>query len=189
LYKKEYQTALAKIAVPQAKMSDTLASKLNYITTNGVPVLEISIADSGRTAYLYPQKLVKKVCNDSYMLPSYERMTQNQIIITPNSADARARMKSVASKTGAFAQWEPNSQDTRYVSATYTPFDEYGMERINDMDNDRGLSRNGTTYYMLRKSFIAGTDPRAKQIMLAMRKEHYRNKLALAQRERGYRRR
>lgn len=177
LYDREYKVAVAKLATPADNPDGTLASRLNYISSNGVPVLEISMASAGRAATVDPKKIFKQVCNDSYALPSYVNMAPSQITLTPNSTTARQKMKSKASSTGRFAAWEQTAMSDRFVTAIYCPLSQVEINRINDRSESGGIQVDGTTYYQITKSLIPGSDPRAKQIMLNMRKEHYRDKL------------
>jgi len=177
LYDREYKVAVAKLATPADNPDGTLASRLNYISTNGIPVLEVNMASAGRAATVDPKKIFKQVCNDSYMLPSYINMAPSQLTFTPNSTTARQKMKSKASSTGRFVAWEATAQDDRFVTAIYCPQRQAEINRINDQSESGGIQITGTTYYQIIKSVIPGSDPRAKQIMLNMRKEHYRNKL------------
>ena len=177
LYDREYKVAVAKLATPADNPDGTLASRLNYISSNGVPVLEISMASAGRAATVDPKKIFKQVCNDSYALPSYVNMAPSQITLTPNSTTARQKMKSKASSTGRFAAWEQTAMSDRFVTAIYCPLSQVEINRINDRSESGGIQITGTTYYQITKSLIPGSDPRAKQIMLNMRKEHYRDKL------------
>lgn len=176
LYDREYKVAVAKLATPADNPAGTLASRLNYISTNGIPVLEVNMASAGRAATVDPKKIFKQVCNDSYMLPSYIN-DPSQLTFTPNSTTARQKMKSKASSTGRFVAWEATAQDDRFVTAIYCPWSQAEINRINDRSESGGIQITGTTYYQITKSLMPGSDPRAKQIMLNMRKEHYRNKL------------
>ena len=183
MYAQEYQAAIAKMAAPQNAVPDTLQSTLNYINTKGLPVIEILMAFKGAGAFDL-KKMFKKVCDQSSALPSYSNMSQGQLTFIPNSPDAKQKMSAMARSNGPFSEWAATATPDKFATVIYYPDSEYQVKSIlrrelsRSVGNTYGRGGNKNGFYATNLSAIPAVDPRAKQMMLDIRKAYYRDKQA-----------
>ena len=180
MYVQEYKAAVAKMAAPKDSVSGALATTLNYLSTKGMPVLEISIADiSTKADTINIPKLFKKICSSSYSLPG--TIPPDQLEFVQNGAEAKQKMVAAANPSSQFKNLAAAMPETRFASALYYPKDNAQMKKFADLDNP-GVSSiyfNGHSaagYYMLRLINLPPTDPRTKKMMIGLRKAHYLTK-------------
>ena len=186
LYQQEYKAAVAKLVTPDAKM-DSLQSTLNYISTKGVPVMEIHMASKSRAATIDVKKQFQKVKNEYYIL---ERMVRqgafapNQVTFTLSSASAKQKLIAAANPSGQFKTWVTAAPIDRFFTIQIVPQtaeqfklmsqDESGWGDGVHTTEGRGYNPDG--YFVIATTMIPPNDPRTKQVMLNVRKEHYRSK-------------
>jgi hypothetical protein len=186
MYQQEYKAAVAKLVTPAATL-DSLQSTLNYISTKGVPVMEIHMASKSRATTIDVKKQFQKVKNEYYSL---ERMISqgafgpNQVTFTMSSASAKQKLIAAASPTGQFKTWVTAAPIDRFFTIQIVPQtaeqfklmsqDESGWGAGVHTTEGRGYNPDG--YFVIAATNIPPNDPRTKQVMLNVRKEHYRNK-------------
>lgn len=186
MYQQEYKAAVAKLVTPAAKM-DSLQSTLNYISTKGVPAMEIHMASKSRATTIDVKKQFQKVKNEYYSL---EKMIgqgafgPNQVTFTMSSASAKQKLIAAANPTGQFKTWVTAAPIDRFFTIQIVPQtaeqfklmsqDESGWGDGVHTTEGRGYNTDG--YFVVAATNIPPNDPRTKQVMLNVRKEHYRNK-------------
>ena len=181
MYQNEYKAAIAKIATPQDLNPDSLQSTLNYISTKGLPVIEVHIAFKG-AGVMNPKAMFKKVCDFSSSLPDYSYMKPEQLTFIPNSPQAKQKMLEKSRDNGPFKEWADTATPDKFVTVIYSPINEFQIGSILRREISRsvvstygrGGNRNG--FYAMDRSVIPATDIRARKMMLDIRKEYYRDK-------------
>ena len=181
MYQNEYKAAVAKMVGPANDApDDSLQSILNYISTKGMPVVEVYLAFKG-AGVMKPKAMFKKVCERSYdSLPDYNRIHPENLTIIPNSPDAKQKMLAVARDNGPFREWAATATPDKFATVMYAPANQYQINKIlarelsRSVINTYGAGGNKNGFYAMGRSVIPGTDPRARKIMLDIRKEYYR---------------
>ena len=179
MYQNEYNAAVAKM-VTKDTVGDDTAAMLNYIAANGLPVLEISMVSKTEGPF-EPNKLFKRICAGAYGLP--ENIPAGQLSYSPNSARAKQQLLAKARPAGAFRTWATDAPVDRFVTVVYCPNNAYQVQRFIEITLVTGVSsvygpRGGgepVGYYNVNKSVIPKTDPRAKPLILTLRRaRHYK---------------
>ncbi len=189
MYQQEYKAAVAKLVTPANNNTGSIEATLNYISTKGVPVMEIDMVSKSRAATIDMKKQFQKVQNEVYQIGVMFRRNNfnpNQISFTPSSADAKQKLVAAASPAGPFKTWVTAAPIDRFFTIRIVPESAEQLKVITELVFGRGVHTtegrgyNPDGYFVINTTMIPPNDPRTKQVMLNVRKAHYRTKQDLA---------
>jgi hypothetical protein len=181
LYANEYNAAVAKMAAPEVTVPQDLQATVNYIMTKGLPVIEVQLAYKG-DGNPDLKKMFKFVANASGTMPSYQSITPAQLEFIPNSPTAKQKMSDKAVSGGSFMTWAETATPDKFGTVILMPKNEYQVALFlrrnypNTVWNTLNRYRTKDGFYAISLGHLPATDPRARKMMLEIRKQYYREK-------------
>jgi hypothetical protein len=179
-YAQEYQTKLAKLAgTSQTSAGQEAPALINYIRTNGLPVIKIDVMRLNNT------RSALNLAKDAipYIMTNYDTLNNQNVLAQPGGEAAK---QAIATRMQNPKRKEKVEQAPvqNFFSLTIVPYDVNTIQRfvnlnlgggVKAIDNHNGYQDTG--YAVYSKAVLPITDPIAKSFLKTMLTQHYGKKL------------